>query len=159
MSRSLRNKHGCWTCRLRKKKCDERRPICTACSALSIICHGYGPKPDWMDHGEKEKEAANKMKRAIKESSKRKVRSRDVASTASEVKDGSHGDSRTDVQGSRLAPKPMPSGEHQPLNGDDDASLRATGSSAAAEVLTVRHKLGIYYCHAQLIWHFYSKLT
>lgn len=32
----LRSKTGCWTCRLRRKKCDEQRPICAACAQLGL---------------------------------------------------------------------------------------------------------------------------
>lgn len=34
----LRTKTGCITCRDRRKKCDERRPICAACERLKIYC-------------------------------------------------------------------------------------------------------------------------
>ncbi|KIX00790.1 uncharacterized protein Z518_09855 [Rhinocladiella mackenziei CBS 650.93] len=34
----LRTKTGCYKCRERRKKCDERRPICTACERLQIEC-------------------------------------------------------------------------------------------------------------------------
>ncbi|EXJ73733.1 uncharacterized protein A1O5_03495 [Cladophialophora psammophila CBS 110553] len=34
----LRTKTGCYTCRARRKKCDEARPICGACRRLEIQC-------------------------------------------------------------------------------------------------------------------------
>lgn len=34
----LRTKTGCITCRDRRKKCDERRPVCQACQRLNIYC-------------------------------------------------------------------------------------------------------------------------
>ena len=34
----LRTKTGCITCRDRRKKCDERKPICLACRRLKITC-------------------------------------------------------------------------------------------------------------------------
>ncbi|EXJ88870.1 hypothetical protein A1O3_01934 [Capronia epimyces CBS 606.96] len=34
----LRTKTGCYKCRERRKKCDERRPICSACERLHIDC-------------------------------------------------------------------------------------------------------------------------
>lgn len=51
-----RSTKGCHTCRVRKKKCDEQHPVCQSCISRSITCYGYGPKPAWMDGGEKEEE-------------------------------------------------------------------------------------------------------
>lgn len=73
MSGQLRSKQGCWTCRLRKKKCDEGRPHCSTCESLSITCYGFGPKPDWMDAGEKERAMAVSLKQIVKSTSRRKV--------------------------------------------------------------------------------------
>jgi C6 transcription factor Pro1 len=73
MNGSLRSKSGCWTCRLRKKKCDERQPQCDTCESLSIPCHGYGPKPSWLDNGDLERAAMNNLRAATKRSSRRKV--------------------------------------------------------------------------------------
>ncbi|ORY87603.1 hypothetical protein BCR37DRAFT_2050 [Protomyces lactucae-debilis] len=36
-----RTKSGCWTCRERKVKCDEQKPICSTCSRLGLECAGY----------------------------------------------------------------------------------------------------------------------
>ncbi|KAF8589458.1 hypothetical protein K439DRAFT_1657899, partial [Ramaria rubella] len=44
-------KGGCWTCRLRRKKCDEQREngSCQTCIRLKIDCLGWGVRrPDWM---------------------------------------------------------------------------------------------------------------
>ncbi|KAF2489243.1 hypothetical protein BU16DRAFT_472257 [Lophium mytilinum] len=68
----LRGKQGCWTCRLRKKKCDEGRPHCSTCESLSITCYAYGAKPDWMDNGEKERAVAKSIKDIVKYTSRRK---------------------------------------------------------------------------------------
>jgi hypothetical protein len=76
MSAVLRSKQGCWTCRLRKKKCDERRDICTTCESLTITCYGYGAKPGWMDNGEKERAMANSIKQIVKHTSRRKATGR-----------------------------------------------------------------------------------
>ena len=73
MSGPLRTKLGCWTCRLRKKKCDERRPRCTTCESLKIACHGYGAKPEWMDNGEKERARAATIKEIVKYTSRHKA--------------------------------------------------------------------------------------
>ncbi|CCM06635.1 uncharacterized protein FIBRA_08916 [Fibroporia radiculosa] len=62
-SHSAAGKGGCWTCRLRRKKCDEEREddngACRTCRRLGIECLGWGVKrPDWMR--DKEKVAAYK---------------------------------------------------------------------------------------------------
>ncbi|KND89087.1 Transcriptional regulatory protein UME6 [Tolypocladium ophioglossoides CBS 100239] len=41
--------NGCWTCRIRHRKCDEALPTCRECSDRAIPCHGYGQKPKWLD--------------------------------------------------------------------------------------------------------------
>lgn len=43
-----RTKTGCYSCRIRRKKCDEARPQCLACSSRGIDCLGYDVKPAWM---------------------------------------------------------------------------------------------------------------
>ncbi|KAI1331679.1 fungal-specific transcription factor domain-containing protein [Xylariaceae sp. FL0255] len=43
-----RTKTGCLSCRIRRKKCDEGKPFCLACSSRNIQCLGYDVKPDWM---------------------------------------------------------------------------------------------------------------
>ncbi|KAF8519521.1 fungal-specific transcription factor domain-containing protein, partial [Gautieria morchelliformis] len=48
---AARGKGGCWTCRLRRKKCDEQRDngSCQTCIRLKIECLGWGiRRPDWM---------------------------------------------------------------------------------------------------------------
>lgn len=55
---------GCWTCRIRRKKCDER-PVqgsCQTCNRLMIECLGFGPKPSWM----RDKEQVDMYKAQIK---------------------------------------------------------------------------------------------
>ncbi|KIV96457.1 hypothetical protein PV10_00327 [Exophiala mesophila] len=72
MSSALRSKEGCWTCRLRRKKCDERHPQCQTCESLAITCYGFGLKPDWMSDREKEREISSSLKEIVKHRSKRK---------------------------------------------------------------------------------------
>ena len=38
----------CWTCRARRKKCDEHRPSCANCTALGLICEGYRARLKWL---------------------------------------------------------------------------------------------------------------
>lgn len=66
MSAKVRSNAGCWTCRLRRKKCDERRPVCEGCRSLEITCHFEDEKPAWMDGGAKQKEMGDKIKAQVK---------------------------------------------------------------------------------------------
>lgn len=68
----MRSSNGCWTCRLRRKKCDERHPMCDACAALQITCYYSEDKPGWMDGGVRQDEMAEQLKREIKEKSHRR---------------------------------------------------------------------------------------
>jgi C6 transcription factor Pro1 len=77
---AARSSTGCWTCRVRKKKCSEERPACSTCGLLRIACHGYGEKPAWMDGGQKEKAEAGCIKRAIKENKSKKRRTQPSSS-------------------------------------------------------------------------------
>lgn len=61
-----RSSDGCWTCRLRRKKCDETRPVCVACSGLELDCLYSDAKPDWMDGAERQKEKADWLKLEVK---------------------------------------------------------------------------------------------
>jgi hypothetical protein len=74
MNNKLRSNQGCWTCRLRRKKCDEKHPLCSTCESLKITCYGYSEKPDWMDNGEREKAMANSIKEIVKKTSRHKAR-------------------------------------------------------------------------------------
>ncbi|UKZ49481.1 hypothetical protein TrVGV298_003728 [Trichoderma virens] len=66
LSSKVRSQSGCYTCRLRRKKCDERRPECSGCAALEITCHFGDTKPDWMDGGPRQKEMAEFVKAQVK---------------------------------------------------------------------------------------------
>ncbi|KAK5651511.1 hypothetical protein OQA88_11965 [Cercophora sp. LCS_1] len=66
MASKSRSSDGCWTCRLRRKKCDEVRPVCGACGSLEIDCLYGDQKPEWMDGGDKQKEKAEWFKLEIK---------------------------------------------------------------------------------------------
>ncbi|KAL7902846.1 fungal-specific transcription factor domain-containing protein [Trichoderma sp. SZMC 28014] len=66
-SNTRRSFSGCWTCRLRRKKCDEQRPICQACASLQIDCYSDNNKPAWMDGGRRQERMLQNMKARIKE--------------------------------------------------------------------------------------------
>ncbi|KAI0395035.1 fungal-specific transcription factor domain-containing protein [Xylariaceae sp. FL0594] len=61
MPSSKRSKNGCWTCRLRRKKCNEEGPPCSNCESRGVFCHGYGPRPAWKDRGDREREEAIRL--------------------------------------------------------------------------------------------------
>ncbi|KAF2149259.1 hypothetical protein K461DRAFT_281616 [Myriangium duriaei CBS 260.36] len=69
-----RSNTACWTCRLRRKKCDEEHPACRNCITLDVPCHGYGQKPSWKDGGEKEAEVTQRIKRMVKTNLQRRRR-------------------------------------------------------------------------------------
>ncbi|SMQ47600.1 unnamed protein product [Zymoseptoria tritici ST99CH_3D7] len=75
-SEQRRSRKGCWTCRLRRKKCDEGHPACSNCESLLISCGGYGPRPDYMDRGPREREAAKKLKLDIAQREQRRGKRR-----------------------------------------------------------------------------------
>ncbi|EWZ00065.1 hypothetical protein FOYG_03976 [Fusarium oxysporum NRRL 32931] len=58
---------GCWTCKLRHRKCDLQIPACRECTDRCIPCHGYGSKPTWMDGSAAENEELERIKRAVKQ--------------------------------------------------------------------------------------------
>jgi hypothetical protein len=81
---TIRSSNGCWTCRLRRKKCDEKHPVCDTCAALHITCHYSQDKPEWMDGGVRQEEMAERLKREVKERAHRR-RGERAGSTAVEL--------------------------------------------------------------------------
>jgi hypothetical protein len=75
MNGPLRNQQGCWTCRLRKKKCVEGRPECLLCESLSVTCYGYGPKPNCKDDEKRERAVTNSLEEIVKHTWRRKAQS------------------------------------------------------------------------------------
>jgi C6 transcription factor Pro1 len=63
--------NGCWTCRLRRKKCDGRDP-CSDCQSLGIDCCFQIQKPDWMDGGVSQRRKVEETKSRIKASAKQR---------------------------------------------------------------------------------------
>ncbi|WWD21426.1 hypothetical protein CI109_105911 [Kwoniella shandongensis] len=105
---SKRAKTGCITCRLRKKRCDEAKPICATCSRLGIECLGYGAKrPKWL----REKDNAKKAKLQIKQTVSSKRASRTKTSESVDLEDHSEGSRRSsdnsEINGSNNPPDPV----------------------------------------------------
>jgi hypothetical protein len=89
MSKEARSKGACWTCKLRRKKCDEEKPACSACTLLAIPCFGYYP-PSWADGGEMQKAKAEELQIIIRElaSLRRRGRRKHIFAQANGIKDG-----------------------------------------------------------------------
>ncbi len=68
---AIRSTRGCWTCRLRKKKCDEVSPGCHRCASVNLTCH-YGPKPSWIENPLLGKEELQRIKVIVRASASRK---------------------------------------------------------------------------------------
>lgn len=49
MAPRSRNFDGCWTCRIRKVKCDGTRPVCLRCRKAARQCKGYNIVLAWAD--------------------------------------------------------------------------------------------------------------
>ena len=70
----IRSNRGCWTCRLRRKKCDEgRSPGCLRCASVGVHCH-YGTKPRWIDDPVLGKTEVERIKGIVGASASRKRR-------------------------------------------------------------------------------------
>lgn len=59
-----RSRTGCYTCRLRRKKCDEGNPMCTACRHLGLECEYK--RPMWWSNNEHRRKHKDNIKMIIK---------------------------------------------------------------------------------------------
>ncbi|ETN38433.1 uncharacterized protein HMPREF1541_06468 [Cyphellophora europaea CBS 101466] len=59
-----RSRSGCFTCRLRRKKCDEGRPKCKACRHLGLTCEYK--RPLWWSNNETRRKQKDDIKELIK---------------------------------------------------------------------------------------------
>ncbi|KAI0403496.1 fungal-specific transcription factor domain-containing protein [Xylaria palmicola] len=75
---TVRSFSGCWTCRLRRKKCDETRPICDVCASLHITCHFGQEKPEWMDGGDRQDRMTAQLRQEVRENAQRRREERSV---------------------------------------------------------------------------------
>ncbi|WYZ44495.1 hypothetical protein EsH8_VII_000931 [Colletotrichum jinshuiense] len=118
-SAKIRSSEGCWTCRLRRKKCDEARPVCEGCAQLEITCHYSETKPDWMDGGERQKEMADHLKKQVKiQANNRRER---------KYLQGLDVEGRDDSDDDHVPPVPA-------LSADDGSSSKATDSNSPSTV-------------------------
>lgn len=68
MAEIKKRSYGCWTCRLRRKYCDEARPECEACGSLEIQCYYGGQRSECMDGGMRQKAQPERIKAQIRRS-------------------------------------------------------------------------------------------
>ncbi|KIN04789.1 hypothetical protein OIDMADRAFT_115392 [Oidiodendron maius Zn] len=64
MQMHRRSRTGCYTCRLRRKKCDEGSPSCTACKHLGLRCEYK--RPMWWSNNDQRLLQKNNIKTIIK---------------------------------------------------------------------------------------------
>lgn len=119
MASKPRSSEGCWTCRLRRKKCDEVRPVCMACDTLEISCLYSEVKPEWMDGAESQKVKADELKAEVK----RKAAFRRERKYLQSIENGIEDLSMTNVSEFGIASS---------INGSDEAQGRRFSSQAGA---------------------------
>lgn len=76
---------GCWTCKVRRKKCDGAATVCNACMLLQITCYHDPAKPVWMDSGARQEQIAEYFKNKVKENANRRRAERSVAISSESV--------------------------------------------------------------------------
>ncbi|KAF6835169.1 hypothetical protein CMUS01_05870 [Colletotrichum musicola] len=59
-----RSRTGCYTCRLRRKKCDEGSPMCSACKHLGLTCEYK--RPMWWSNNDARRKHKDDIKMIIK---------------------------------------------------------------------------------------------
>jgi C6 transcription factor Pro1 len=80
---------GCWTCKVRHKKCDASIPACRNCRSLEITCYCSSDRPTWMDNGTLQHEMAQRIKSDVKRNAKRRRGRRHLQSFEQQVNDDS----------------------------------------------------------------------
>ncbi|KAL4875458.1 fungal-specific transcription factor domain-containing protein [Aspergillus karnatakaensis] len=85
MASAIQGNASCWTCRLRRKKCDQKRPICGVCSTLDISCYSDPQKPEWMDNGAKQQDMVQRFKVQVKRSAERRRKRRLIQRVARDL--------------------------------------------------------------------------
>ncbi|KAL8873055.1 MAG: hypothetical protein Q9174_001409 [Haloplaca sp. 1 TL-2023] len=75
-----RSRSGCFTCRLRRKKCDEGKNQCKACKHLGLKCEYK--RPMWWSNNEQRKQQKDTIKNIIKRTKMSEKTAQTGASTA-----------------------------------------------------------------------------
>lgn len=119
----MRSSNGCWTCRLRRKKCDEKYPVCDVCAALHITCHFEQDRPVWMDGGAKQERMHEQLKREVKERAQRRIGGQSAVPTSgdrtgfAEISDGDTHRDGTGPPRSESSPSTSMTNHHQHQRG------------------------------------------
>lgn len=92
MTNSKKNNVGCWTCRLRRKRCDLVQPVCGICSALEIRCYSDPDKPEWMDNDVKRRQMAEQLKAEVKKRASRRRSKRLIQRVVRDLGDEEEGE-------------------------------------------------------------------
>lgn len=97
-----RRKTGCWTCRIRRKRCDEiqdENGKCQECVRLNIPCAGWGEqRPEWA----KDEENLRNFKESIKRQLMTRAPSRGVSAATTAVIPSSSGREAADAHGEHM---------------------------------------------------------
>ncbi|QPC69277.1 hypothetical protein HYE68_000029 [Fusarium pseudograminearum] len=107
-----RGRRGCWTCRIRHRRCDESSPECKECSTRSITCHGYDiDPPQWMSNDKLLQEELRRIKGAVKENFRRvkTIQNRQLARLTAEETQASRAKPSSQSLGDQV-PNPTPVG-------------------------------------------------
>ncbi|KAJ4300908.1 DNA-binding transcriptional regulator ume6 [Kalmusia sp. IMI 367209] len=75
-----RSRTGCFTCRLRRKKCDEAKPSCRACKHLGLKCEYK--RPMWWGSADSRKQQKEHIKNIIKRTKLQEKNAQGVAMSA-----------------------------------------------------------------------------
>lgn len=124
------NLTGCWTCKIRKKRCDNGGPKCLTCKALGITCWQGRTKPKWMDGGHNQREMARMLTLQVKKSAIRRRGQQKIENIARSI-DESGLPSEASLETSSLTILPGPS----PLTSLDTVSNANNHHASPAEIL------------------------
>ncbi|KAJ2899178.1 Transcriptional regulatory protein pro1 [Zalerion maritima] len=83
-----RSRTGCYTCRLRRKKCDEGTPMCTACKHLGLQCEYK--RPMWWSNNDARRNHKENIKMIIKSKKLSEKSSHTIQTSASSPPGLSH---------------------------------------------------------------------
>ncbi|CAK7267185.1 DNA-binding transcriptional regulator ume6 [Sporothrix epigloea] len=98
-----RSRTGCYTCRLRRKKCDEGAPICSACKHLGLTCE-YD-RPHWWSNNDARRSQKDDIKVIIK---RKKLSEKVAASMQASIVDSPSGPSRSSQSSTKLSNTVLP---------------------------------------------------
>ncbi|KAI0482368.1 PRO1 protein [Xylariaceae sp. FL0804] len=83
-----RSRTGCYTCRLRRKKCDEGTPMCSACKHLGLCCEYK--RPMWWSNNDARRTHKDDIKMIIKRKKLSEKSTHTIQTTISSPPDLSH---------------------------------------------------------------------